>query len=149
MLEMLTESDIIKIKKLCKELSKQGINCNAEPDEFITYLTATSYETDSFTTRDILDNKYLLIHELIEITILKSKGYSIDKEVFKEAFPDSYEAHLDAIDLELYIASKNEDFDWIKRRINDLRTYLDDPLLPIHLVDKVKNIINRYRALIR
>ena len=146
---MLTESDIIKIKKLCKELSEQGIYCNAEPDEFITYLTATSYETDSFTTRDILDNKYLLIHELIEITILKSKGYSIDKEVFKKAFPDSYEAHLDAIDLELYIASKNGDFDWIKRRINDLRTYLDDPLLPIHLVDKVKNIINRYRALIR
>jgi len=146
---MLTESDIIKIKKLCKELSEQGIYCNAEPDEFITYLTATSYETDSFTTRDILDNKYLLIHELIEITILKSKGYSIDKEVFKKAFPDSYEAHLDAIDLELYIASKNGDIDWIKRRINDLRTYLDDPLLPIHLVDKVKNIINRYRALIR
>ena len=146
---MLTESDIIKIKKLCKELSEQGIYCNAEPDEFITYLTATSYETDSFTTRDILDNKYLLIHELIEITILKSKGYSIDKEVFKKAFPDSYEAHLDAIDLELYIASKNGDFDWIKKRINDLRTYLDDPLLPIHLVDKVKNIINRYRALIR
>ncbi|RLG84660.1 MAG: hypothetical protein DRO40_00505 [Thermoprotei archaeon] len=146
---MLTESDIIKIRKLCKELNEQGINCNADPNEFITYLTAASYEADSFTIKDILDNKYLLIHELIEITILKNKGYSINKEIFKKAFPDSYEAHLDAIDLELHVAFKNEDFDWVRRRINDLRTYLNDPLLPIHLIDKVKNIINRYRALIR
>ncbi len=146
---MLTENDITKIKKLCRELNEQGINCNATPDEFIAYLTAASYEADSFTIRDILNNKYLLIHELIEITLLKNRGYRIDKEVFKKAFPDSYEAHLDAIDLELYFASRDRDFNWVKRRINDLRSYLDDPLLPIHLIDKVKNIINRYRALIR
>lgn len=146
---MLTENDILRIKYLCSELKRQGINCNANPSEFITYLTATKHETDSFTTREILDNKYLLIHELIEITMLKRKGYIIDKNVFKKAFPDSYEAHLDAIDLELYIASSEGDLGWIKKRINDLRTSLDDPLLPIHLIDKVKNIINKYRALIK
>ncbi len=106
MLEVLSESDIEEIKRLCRELNERGVSCNVSFDEFVTYLTAESYKVDSFTIRDILDNRYLLIHELVEITVLKSKGYSIDEDVFRRAYSDSYEAHLEAIDVELYFASK-------------------------------------------
>ncbi len=146
---MLTKEDIDRIRSVCRELNSMGIKCNVEIEEFINYLSSPSYKPDSITIGDILGNKYLLIHELVEITLLKERGYSIDRNTIMKAYPDSYEAHLEAIGVELELAFRNGDTWWLKTRLNDLLSYLEDPLLPVHLVDKLRNLIGRYRSLTR
>ncbi|HEC96134.1 MAG TPA: hypothetical protein ENI59_00455 [Euryarchaeota archaeon] len=53
------------------------------------------------------------------------------------------------MDLELSFAPKNGVFEWIKIRDNDLKSYLEDPLLPRYLVDKVKDVLRKYEACVK
>ncbi len=41
-----------------------------------------------------------------------------------------YDCHLNAIDGELEYAKKMNDKEWIKNRVKDIESYLDDPFLP-------------------
>lgn len=146
---MLSKEYVEKIKQLCNELNDKGIECKVDPREFITYISAETYEEEQSTLEDILNNKYLLVHELVEITLLKNMGYEIDKNVIRRAYPNTYKAHLEAIDVELKIAMEEESYSWINKRLRDLVSYLSDPHLPTFLVDKVKQLLQKYSALIK
>jgi len=63
---------------------------------------------------------------------------------FKEAYPDSYKAHIEAMREELEKAKINGEVEWINRRCIDLKSYLDDPLLPKDMAPVIKSIIKEY-----
>ena len=142
------ESDRRVIEKACRELREMGYPCSVNVEEFIVYLKSPTYTEDSYRVEDIIGNKYLLYHELLEISFLKKMGYSIDYNIIRRAYPDTYKAHLEAIDIELEIALRNRDYTWISHRLRDLESYLDDPFLPRILVDRVRGIIHKYSGFV-
>jgi len=60
-----------------------------------------------------------------------------------------YAAHLDALEEELEVAFNRGDFKWIKSRIRDIESYLEDEYLPSKLRDKVLKILNKYQTTIK
>lgn len=136
------------LKNICIELNNLGYQCNVSSKELIIYLSQRTYTKELIELDQILSNKYLLLHELVEITLLKNRGYNIVDNILVKAYPDTYEAHLEAIDIELQVAWRNHDIDWIKKRLRDLESYLRDPLLPKELEPKVKELIHKYSVLV-
>ncbi len=137
--------DTEKLEKLLREISrKYSIPCRVDADELLVYLNAESYEEDTTSIDEILGNELLLFHELVEICILKSMGYRITPFIFKEAYPDSYKAHIEAMREELEKAKINGEVEWINRRCIDLKSYLDDPLLPRDMTPVITSIIKEY-----
>ena len=61
-----------------------------------------------------------------------------------EAYPDTYQAHPAALDIELAEAERLGRLDWVARRCRDLASYLDDPFLPLGMEDTVNSLISRY-----
>ncbi len=84
-------------------------------------MNAESYEEDTISIDEILGNELLLFHELVEICILKSMDYRITLFIFKEAYPDSYKAYIEAMRGELENVKTIGEVEWINRRCIDLK----------------------------
>jgi hypothetical protein len=125
-------------------LLKYGIRCKVSLEELLTYLEAPSYEDDTIKLKEILGDELLLLHEVAEICFLKKMGYTITSNIIVEAYPQTYKAHLKALEIELETAKKLERYDWITRRCEDLKSYLEDPNLPSRLNALVFELISRY-----
>jgi hypothetical protein len=71
-------------------------------------------------------------------------GYIISENTVMEAYSDTYYAHLEALNIELAEAEKQDKCDWITRRCKDLRSYLTDPNLPSNMEAHVHKLISKY-----
>ncbi len=139
---MKKEDIIAKLEKRINELSKRlGKEFNVSPEELYTYLTAETYEDDKYTPEDILSDEYLLFHELVEIERLKKRGLEVTSNVIVENPEAVYECHLKALEEELKFALKEGDVEWVKKRLKDAESYLEDEYLPERLRDKVVEIL--------
>ena len=125
-------------------LEKYGIQCSVSLKELLAYLEAPSYEEDSIQVDDIFGNELLLLHEVAEICLLKKMGYRISRSVIMEAYPDTYQAHLEALNIELAEAENRGEYGWIIARCESLSSYLEDPYLPPSLKPNVYKLIGRY-----
>ncbi len=132
----------LAIEKVSKNV---GRDFHVTPSELWRYLNAESYEKDTYTPQKILENDYLILHELREIEELKKKGMKITSKVILENPEVIYEAHIKALQEELRIAFQKGDKHWIKSRIKDLRNYLEDPYLPEKLRPQVKELLKLYQ----
>lgn len=133
------------VRERMKELSKMlGREFNVSPEEFYTYLTAETYEDDKYPLEDIISNEYLFLHELVEIECLKGKGLETTPKVIVENPEEVYECHLKALEEELKFAFKEGDVGWIKKRLKDAESYLNDKHLPKKLRDEVVRILGKF-----
>lgn len=134
-----------KIKKRINELSKKlGREFNVSSEELYTYLTAETYEDDKYTPEEVLPNEYLLLHELVEIECLKRRGLEVTSDVIVKNPETIYECHLRALEEELKFALKEGDVEWIKKRLKDAESYLDDEYLPKKLRDRIIDLLGRF-----
>ncbi len=134
-----------RIRKLKTEIKKHGMKNCVTPEEIITYLNADTYENDKYKIDSILENEYLILHEILEIYCLKKKGLKITENVIVNNWSEVYDCHLNAIDGELEYAKKMNDEMWIKNRVKDLESYLEDPFLPEKLREKVMKLIEKWK----
>ncbi len=132
------------LNKILGILLKQKIKCRISDGELLEYLKAPTYEKDLIQLNEILNEELLLLHEVAEVCILKNMGYGISKNIFKEAYPDTYKAHLEALNIELAEAERQSRLDWIDKRCKDLFTYLSDPYLPSNFKDFIHKLTLRY-----
>jgi len=138
----LENNGIERIGELIESLSKRtGRKFKVSPKELWMYLHAETYEEDIFTPNGILSNDYLLFHELVEIECLKGMGLEITPRVIIENPETVYECHLKALEEELKFALKKGDAEWVKKRLRDTESYLEDENLPEKLKDKVVGIL--------
>jgi len=136
-----------KILKIgCKIAKKLGYNCRVSLRELQIYLTAPTYTGDKTNLKTIASNPYLCLHEVLEVMFLKERGYTISWNIFNEAYPYTYEAHLKALKGELKLALKKRDAAWISKRLKDLESYLNDPLLPEYLRPRVCDLIKMIKT---
>jgi hypothetical protein len=142
------ECRIRQAKEALKEFGYEAAHVSSK--EFYDYMTGEIFSDDSTTLRDVLNNEYIMIHELVEISELKRIGRKIDKHVIMETpkIP-FYTAHFDAMEIELKYALHKHDTYWTKIRLRQYKEDIvdDDPNLPEELRPRAKEIYEKYRRL--
>ncbi|NHJ86952.1 MAG: hypothetical protein FK734_15930 [Asgard group archaeon] len=114
--------------------------------ELIAYFEGDAPSGDTTTLNQVLDNKWLLIHELVEINELKQLGFEISSKLLFTESSKVFEAHLVAIDWELHFALNDSDINWISKRLDDVRNWLKDPDLSKTLHEKCQALLLKYES---
>ncbi|MCW4021017.1 MAG: hypothetical protein NWF14_07320 [Candidatus Bathyarchaeota archaeon] len=143
---MLAEIDK-KIKATVKRLEALGYEAeNLSAKEFHDWMTREIFSEGMTTLRDVLDNEYLMMHEVAEISELKKTGRKIDKRVIVESPKEViYKAHFFAQELEMDYALMKKDYSWVKTRLRDHKKVLcDDPNLPDEMRPVAQTIYDKF-----
>jgi hypothetical protein len=142
------DSRISEATDALKEFGFYPVDVSAK--EFYDYMTGEIFSDDPTTLQDVLNNEYIMIHELVEISELKKIGRKIDKHVIMETpkIP-FYTAHLNAMETELKYALYKRDTYWAKIRVRQHKESVvdDDPNLPEELRPRAREIYEKYRSL--
>lgn len=110
-------------------LFTRGFTCDVSLKEFRDWLaTSTAYRDVEID--DVLGRPLLVAHEILEIAEAKRMGLPITKSVILENPELVYEAHLNAFEAEIMLAKSTSDWDHIRGRLKDVRSWAEDPLLP-------------------
>jgi len=133
---------INEISEILKENGYEPEKISEE--EFYQYLTGETPYKEKYTLEDVLKDNFLMLHEVVEISELKRMGIPVNKRTVIEFHSKAYEAHLTATDVELSYAFKVKNFSWIRTRLEHLRTWEEDELLPPDLLPKVRQLLRKY-----
>jgi hypothetical protein len=113
-------------------------------EELIDYFEGDAPSGDTITLEQVLQSKWLLVHEVVEISELKKLGYSIAFDLLISKPIEVFKAHLTATEWEFQLARKEDARDWIKKRLNDVRNWLEDPNLQPSFVSKCQELLQEY-----
>ncbi|MBS7633354.1 hypothetical protein KEJ15_07055 [Candidatus Bathyarchaeota archaeon] len=115
-------------------------------------MTGEIFSDDSTTLQDVLSNKFLMVHELAEISELKKIGMIINKQVILNS-PKIiiYKAHFTAMELELKYAMLRRNYEWAKLRLRQHKeSVLDnDPNLPEALRPCGEELYSKFKSLLK
>lgn len=139
------EKKVRKTKALLSELGYDAEEVSTR--EFHDYMTGETFSGDKTTIGDVLDSEYLMIHEFVEIGVLKKRGVPIHKRTLIDS-PKTviYEAHLSAMEFEMGYALRKGDLEWLRIRLGHHRNVLDDdPFLPESMRPRALAIYNRFK----
>lgn len=101
-----------------------------EPWEFIDYLTGPTPTGDETTLEEVLEKRYLTIHEVVETSELKKRGVPLDESTVTEHFHDVFAAHVVAFEAEISLARDEGSDDWVEERLRLVDVWLEDDLTP-------------------
>ena len=133
------------LRKATKTLKELGYESqNISPREFYDYMTGETPTGDAIIIVDVLNNVFLMIHEVVEISELKKMRIPINKRTVVMFHPKVYEAHYTATEYELDHALNEKNYDWLKVRVNNAKSWLEDDSMPPHLVPRCKAIIEKF-----
>ena len=93
---------------------------------------------------DILHNKWLLIHELIELSELKGMNLKISAELLRTHPTEVDYAHITATEYELKFAKKGNENIWINSRLKDIISWGEDELMPDDLRSRCHKMVEKY-----
>ncbi len=113
-------------------------------EELIAYFEGDAPSGDTTTLEQVLQSKWLLIHEVIEICELKKLGHTITFDLLVSESDIVFQTHLIATDWEFRLARKEGAEDWIKKRIEDVRSWLEDPDLLPSSFTKCHELLQKY-----
>jgi|YelNatPaOPRAMG01_1025707.scaffolds.fasta_scaffold02972_2 hypothetical protein len=134
-----------KIRKVVEILKELGYDSeNISPREFYEYMTGETPTGDTITLEDVLCNEFLMMHEVVEISELKKVNVPINKQTIVKFYPQVYSAHFKALDYELTYALNKEDYDWLKRRLENFQSQINDPYLPPEFNHLKQKLAHRY-----
>lgn len=142
----------VKIKETADILKELGYKCEIiSSKEFYDYMTAYTPTGDTITLEEVLQNKFLIVHEVVEISELKKMGVPINKNTILQFYSKVYEAHLTALDYELTYADSIKNYKWLKQRFKNFQSQLNEKCLPQKfnnleqkLALKCKSIIEKF-----
>ena len=129
-LAMLTEASI-----------DQG-DVNAE--ELLEYFSGDTPTGDKTTIDDVISNPWLLLHELAELKHLKLRGFVISRKLVWDNYLDVLEAHIAATGVELKMATKHGDREWVSMRVQLIPTWLEDPEISETLRNALQNLLDSF-----
>lgn len=113
-------------------------------EELIAYFEGDAPSGDTTTLEQVLQSKWLLVHELVEISELKKQGYTIIFDLLVSKPTVVFQAHLIATDWEFQLARKEADNEWIKKRLNDVKNWSEDPNLKSSSSSKCRELLQKY-----
>jgi hypothetical protein len=114
------------------------------PEELVEYFSGETPTGDTTTLDDIIAHQWLLLHEIAELKHLKIKGHRITRDLVWNAYDDVLEAHFAATALELKMALKHNDTEWIAIRVERVLTWLEDQNMPERFRKSCRTLIRHY-----
>jgi len=133
---------IDKIELQLKQFRIPHVKVSVE--DLLEYFSYDAPTGDTTTLKDVLENKWLLLHELIEISELKKKNLPLSIELFYDHFDELLDAHITATEYEFYLAKQFNDIDWLKKRLPLLTMWLDDSELPRRIQKRCLELRKKY-----
>ena len=112
--------------------------------ELISYFSGDAPSGDTTTIRDVINSKWLLIHEIIEIDELKKMGFIISSKLLYDHPEEVFQAHLKATEYELLFALKEGDFSWLKKRLKNIEDWLEDTTLSKTQLDQCRSLYEKF-----
>jgi hypothetical protein len=141
---------LARMKEATLTLKQMRYECRKiSPKEFYDYMTGETPTGDTITVFDVLRNKYLMIHEIVEISELKKLGIPINKDTVMRFHTQVYEAHFTAMEWELTYASSKKNYTWVKTRVALGKSWLEDDLMPKHLVPTCEAFMKKFSEIPR
>ena len=110
-------------------LKRHGFHPSTRKEELVTWFECDTPNPD-IGLDIVMRNRYLLVHELVEIDEVKRKGLKLTKDVIikNPAIVDA--AHLRAAEVEIEIAEKERDYSHIQWRYSHIKGWSEDPNVP-------------------
>ena len=110
---------IIENNHLIKEAGFSSTSVSAE--ELMEYFSGSTPYGDTTTLAEVIQNRWLLIHEVVELSNLKSMGFIISRKLIWTNIQEVLKSHVAATEVEIRMALKHKDLDWIQRRAKVIR----------------------------
>jgi hypothetical protein len=109
-------------------------------------MSAETFAEDRVKLRDVLENDYYLIHELVEINEWKKRSRIHGRIVVDSPATLVYTIHYIALEKELEYALQRGDYAWIKERIRDQS---EDPYMPEEFKPQAKLILEKFIKILK
>ena len=134
-----------RLEEAVNLLKTIGYECNVTPEDFIVYMEAETPYLD-LGLEEILENIILVAHELVEINEIKKMNLPLTRRVIMDNLEEIYEIHVvKALPIELQLAEKLSDYNYIKWRLRTIEVMLsEDELLPEKLKPKLIELHKQY-----
>ncbi|RLE51866.1 MAG: hypothetical protein DRJ20_01305 [Candidatus Methanomethylicota archaeon] len=134
-----------RLEEAVNLLKTIGYECNVTPEDFIVYMEAETPYPD-LGLEEILENIILVAHELVEINEIKKMNLPLTRRVIMDNLEEIYEIHVvKALPIELQLAEKLSDYNYIKWRLRTIEVMLsEDELLPEKLKPKLIELHKQY-----
>ena len=134
------ESKIEKAKRILESLKYSLGDISVQ--DLLDYMSTETFVEDKVTLKEVLENDYYLIHELVEI----SEWKKIESRIHKRITVDSprilvYTIHYISLEKELEYALQRKDYAWVEKRI---RNHLKDPYIPEEFKPQAQVILKRF-----
>jgi len=131
-----------KIEKARRILESLNYHLEVSVQDLVDYMSTDTYTEDKVNLRDVLENEYLLIHELVEINEWKKRDFKIHRRIIVDS-PRTlvYTTHYIALEKEIEYALQRGDYAWVKERI---RSQLEDPYMPEEFKPQAKPILKKF-----
>ena len=139
-----------KLRKTAEILNKLGYDYESiSPKEFYDYMTGETPTGDTTTLENVLNNEFLMVHEIVEISELKKMNTPINKQTVMKFYPNVYEAHFTALDYELTHALNKKEYEWVRKRLKNFASQLDDPYLPSEFNYLKQKLASKYTLMMK
>ncbi len=135
-----------RIEDTLSFLAEEGVLIQHEIslDDFIHYFSDDAPSGDVTTIHDVFRNPWLLCHEIVEMNLLKAQGFEISAQLLHSDPESVLEAHVTASEVELMLARRFGDENWISERLEDVQNWLEDS----ELADELRVRLERLKDML-
>lgn len=112
--------------------------------ELVSWFEDEAPSGDITTLSDILTNKWLLIHELVELSELKNMGFKISSQLLRTHATEVDYAHITATEYELKFAKEDMDLVWINSRLKHVDSWIKEDEMPKDLINRCLELLRLY-----
>ena len=126
-------------------LKEAGIEADdVSPQELVEYFSRTTPTGDTTTLHDVVSHRWLFLHEMVELKHLKLKSHEISSSLVWNHKEDALGAHVAATAVELKLALKHDDREWVRKRVELIPSWLQDSDFPEHYRAACEHLLDHY-----
>jgi DNA polymerase III delta prime subunit len=144
--EIMLEGIESRIEKARRTLESLNYHLDVSAQDLVDYMSAETFAEDRVKLRDVLENEYYLIHELVEVNEWKKRSRIHGRIVVDSPATLVYTIHYIALEKELEYALQRGDYAWIKERIRDQS---EDPYMPEEFKPQAKLILEKFIKILK
>jgi len=111
-------------------------------EEVIDYFSLDTPTGDFTTIKDVAKHRFLLLHEMIEISEIRKMGLKLTPSLFTTYYKQVLEAHVTATEWEFFLAKKLGNEEWIRKRLPLIEDWI--PEMPDALQERCIKLRNKY-----
>jgi len=126
-------------------LARYGYEYSVAAEDLRAYAQADTLYPSAISWDEILGNRLIVVHEVVEIAELKRMGLEITRDVIVRNLERVYEAHLKAAEIEMAIAESMGNYMHIRDRLKAVQDWIEDPLVPPGLRGRYEELYTRVR----